>query len=448
MLILNGKIITWEKGNRILEGFALYIKDGKIAEIGLQEKLLASHPEEERVDAEGQYVMPGNTCAHTHFYGAFSRGMAIPGNAPRYFPEILEKLWWPLDRSLRMEDVKYSALVCIIDAIKHGTTTLVDHHASPNSIPFSLDTIAETIEYSGIRANLCYEVSDRDGPEKAKEGIKENRRFAEFVQSKNPLDGRLTASFGLHASLTLSEKTLQDSRESAPGECGFHIHVAEHTSDQYDSLSKSGKRVVERLSDFGLLGPHSIAAHCVHIDAPEIQLLAESGTWVTHQPRSNMNNAVGLGDVDSLLRAGVKVTMGNDGFSNAMWTEWKAAYLAHKLWNNDPQRMNGMNIIQMGVYNNSEMLSTLFNGKLIGKLVPGAEADLIFVDYHPITPIHEGNLPWHILFGFDESMVTTTMVAGKLLMHKRVLLTMDEEKISCESQRLSTEVWQRYQKLF
>ena len=448
MLILNGKIITWETENRILEGYALFIKDGKIQEVDKQEKLISVYPDEEKVDAEGQYVMPGNTCAHTHFYGAFSRGMAIPGEAPRYFPEILEKLWWPLDRSLHMEDVKYSALVCIMDAIKHGTTTLVDHHASPNSIPYSLDTIAEVVEISGIRANLCYEVSDRDGAEKAKQGLKENQRFAEFVQKNKPLDGRLTASFGLHASLSLSDKTLESSRENIPEGCGFHIHVAEHTSDEYDSLSKSGKRVVERLNDFGILGPRSIAAHCVHVDIPEVTILAETGTWVTHQPRSNMNNAVGLGDVDSMLRAGVRVAMGNDGFSNAMWAEWKAAYLAHKLWNQDPQRMNGMNIVQMGVYNNAEMLSVLFDGKTIGKFIPGAEADLIFVDYHPITPMLAGNLPWHILFGFDESMVTATMVSGKFLMFKRELLTLDENKIANQAQKLSADVWQRYQKQF
>ena len=132
MLIHNAKLITWQKPNTILEGNALLLRGGKIEVIGPQEELLVKYPHEERLDARGQYVMPGNICAHTHFYGAFSRGMAIPGSAPDGFPEILEKLWWPLDRSLTLEDVRYSALVCLVDAIRHGTTTLIDHHASPH----------------------------------------------------------------------------------------------------------------------------------------------------------------------------------------------------------------------------------------------------------------------------------------------------------------------------
>jgi len=162
MLITNGKIITWEEPNQILEDQAIYISSGRIVEIGSQDLLQERFPKAERIDAGGQYVMPGNICAHTHFYGAFARGMAIPGPAPKDFPEILEKLWWPLDKSLGLEDVKSSAEVMLLDAIKHGTTTLIDHHASPNAIDGSLDVIARAVADSGLRAVLCYEVTDRD----------------------------------------------------------------------------------------------------------------------------------------------------------------------------------------------------------------------------------------------------------------------------------------------
>ena len=143
MLIVNGKLITWEVPNQVLEGQALWISEGLIAEVGPQADLIARHPDAERLDAGGQYIMPGNICAHTHFYGAYARGMAIPGPAPKDFPEILEKLWWPLDRALRMDDVRASAEVMLVDAIKHGTTTLIDHHASPNAIDGSLDAVAD-----------------------------------------------------------------------------------------------------------------------------------------------------------------------------------------------------------------------------------------------------------------------------------------------------------------
>jgi putative selenium metabolism protein SsnA len=448
MLITNGMLITWENPNRILENHGIYIKGGKIAEIGPTKEMLERYPEEERLDAKGQYVMPGNICGHTHFYSAYSRGLSIPGSAPEDFPEILQKLWWRLDKSLTAEDVYYSALVSLVDAVKHGTTTLIDHHASPNAISGSLDEIARAVEKTGLRAVLCYEVTDRDGEAKAKAGIEENRRFIEHVQRNHPLGGKLGAMFGLHASLTLSEATLAACREAAPDGSGFHIHVAESKVDEYDSLAKSGLRVVDRLEKAGILGNKSIAVHAVHIDTREIELLAETETWVTHQPRSNMNNAVGISAVESMMRAGVKVGLGNDGFSNAMWEEWKTAYFVHKLWQQDPRQMPATNIVQMAVYNNSELIKAVLPGTQIGVLKPGAEADMIFVDYHPFTPVSADNLPWHIIFGFLESMISTTIVNGEVLMENHQLTTLDEKEITAQALKLAPNVWNRFQNQF
>jgi putative selenium metabolism protein SsnA len=446
MLIVGCNLITWEQPNQILEGYGLRILDGRIAEIGRKEDLIERFSGEERLDAGGQYVMPGNICAHTHFYGAFSRGMAIPGSAPDGFPQILEKLWWPLDRVLTHEDVRFSTLVCLVDAIKHGTTTLIDHHASPSAIAGSLDFIAEAVEEAGVRASLCYEVTDRNGEEGARAGIDENVRFIQSI--KNRPTGRLGGTFGLHAGLTLSDQTLRACREACPQDIGFHIHVAEHPVDEYDSLEKTGLRVVDRLDEFGILGPKTIIAHAVHIDPQEIEIIARSHSWVSHQPRSNMNNAVGLPAVEGMLRAGIRVCLGNDGFSNAMWEEWKAAYLAHKLLHRDPRRMGGNVVVNMAVYNNAALAQDQLNCAPLGVIKPGAEADLIFVDYHPFTPLTAGNLPWHILFGFNESMITTTLVNGKVLMKDRMLLTLDEEKIAYHARKLSGQVWQRYENEF
>ncbi|MDI6693795.1 MAG: putative aminohydrolase SsnA [Anaerolineales bacterium] len=448
MLITNATLITWEEENRVLPDYAILIRDGRIVEIGAQAEMAARHPQEERVDARGQYVMPGNICAHTHFYGAFARGLAIPGSAPKDFPEILQKLWWPLDRSLTDEDVRLSALVMLVDAIKHGTTTLIDHHASPNAIDGSLDLIAEAVNQSGLRAVLCYEVTDRDGMEKSRAGIAENVRFLRRLSNERLAGGRVAATFGLHASLTLSEATLDACREAAPQGVGFHIHVAEHEADEYDSLAKSGKRVVDRLHDHGILGPNTIVAHAIHIDSREACLLAETGTTVTHQPRSNMNNGVGTADVESLMRLGVNVCLGTDGFSHTMWEEWKSAYLLHKVMRRDPRRMNGADVVKMGVYHNARLAGRFFPDAPLGVLTPGAYADLIFVDYHPHTPLTAGNLPWQIIFGFHESMVTSTMVAGKFLMRERQLLTLDEVEIAAQARQQAPAVWERYYRQF
>jgi putative selenium metabolism protein SsnA len=441
MLITNARIITWEKENRILDDHALLIEGDRIKALGTTAELVKQFPGEEKLDARGQFVMPGNICAHTHFYGAYARGMAIPGPAPKDFPEILQRLWWPLDRSLDAESVKYSALPCLVDAIKHGTTTLIDHHASPNAIDGSLDILGDAVEESGLRAVLCYEVTDRDGEAKMKAGIQENVRF--IKKTKSPL---LAATFGLHASLTLSDASLDLCRQSVPDGCGFHVHTAEHESDEYDSLNKTGMRVIDRLNKFGILGANTLTAHGVHFDAREMDILAETGAWLSHQPRSNMNNGVGVAQVESMLRLGIKVCLGNDGFSNAMWEEWKAAYLLHKVHHRDPRRMGGYDVTQMAIYNNAALAGRFFPSAPIGELTKGAVADIIFVDYHPNTPVTAGNLPWHIIFGIQQSMVTTTIVAGKVLMKERELLTLDEAEISARAQELAPQVWERYQK--
>ncbi len=445
MLIINGKLITWGTPNRILVGQALLIQDGLIAAIGPQEELISQHPEAQQLDASGQYVMPGNICAHTHFYGAFARGMAIPGRAPRDFPEILKKLWWPLDKALTSEDVRASAQVMLVDAIRHGTTTLIDHHASPNAIEGSLDMIASVVDEAGLRAVLCYEVTDRDGQDKALAGIHENVRFLERAGREQIAGGRVAGTFGLHASLTLSEETLETCRQAAPEGTGFHIHAAEHEADEYDSLARSGLRVVDRLKRHGILGSQTIVAHAVHVDAVEMNLLAESGTWVSHQPRSNMNNGVGAAQVEALLRLGVKMCLGTDGFSHTMWEEWKTAYLLHKVWHRDPRRMPASDIAQMAVYNNAGLAGQFFPEAPLGVLEPGAHADLILVDYHPHTPLTVDNLPWQIVFGFHESMVTTTLVAGEVLMKDRQILTLDEEAVIAHARELAPDVWSRYE---
>ncbi len=194
MIIYNCRIIPWTEPNSIMEGHAVRINQNFIERIEKEERLLEQYPSDEKINANGQILMPGLICAHTHFYGVFSRGMAIHGEAPANFLEILQKLWWPLDQSLLEEDIYYSAMVCLIDAIKHGTTTVFDHHASPNFIDGSLDVIEKAVRKSGLRASLCYEVTDRGGTEKADAGIRENLRMIQKLGGKNEDRSRAAAT--------------------------------------------------------------------------------------------------------------------------------------------------------------------------------------------------------------------------------------------------------------
>jgi putative selenium metabolism protein SsnA len=442
MLITHAQVATLGENPRLITDGAVLIKGTNIADIGSTPELSIAYPHEERMDAEGQVALPATLCGHTHFYGAFARGWAFPGSAPRKFPEILERIWWRLDKALTPADIRYSALVCLADAIRHGTTTLIDHHASPNAIIGSLDIIAEAVRESGVRAALCYEVSDRDGPARAQEGITENMRFIQQIANKP--DPQLGAIFGLHASLTLSDETLADAVSATEKDhAGFHIHAAEGIEDVEDSIQKYGKRVIHRLHDAGILGSHSILAHAVHVDASEMDCLGETRTWVTHQPRSNMNNAVGFARVQEMLDHGVNVALGNDGFSNNMFAEMKTAYLTHKLVSGNPQAMPASTVFDLTYAANARLSQLFWPNQRLGVLEAGATADIILIDYKPTTPLTAENLPWHIIFGYEASAITTTISQGKVLMRDRQLLTLDEEDITARSRELAHALWAR-----
>ena len=449
MLIHNATLITFDEQQPIIPNGAVHFTNGVIDAVGESAPLLAHFPDTPRWDAHGLVLMPGQICAHTHFYGAFARGMYIPGPPAKDFPEVLEKLWWRLDKALDLAGVRSATEVCLVDAIRNGTTTLIDHHASQRAIDGSLDIIAAAVDQSGLRAALCYEVTDRDGTAAAQAGIQENVRFLRRVATAraagdNGAFTRIGATFGLHASLTLSDATLAACAAAAKR---FHIHVAEHPADEYDSVAKAGKRVVQRLHDFGITGPASIMAHCIHIDAWEMALLRETETFVTHQPRSNMNNAVGAAAVEAMLRGGIKLCLGNDGFSNDMFTEMKVADLLQKVTHSDPRALGADKVMQMAVQHNRQLAATFFD-KPVGIIAPGAYADLILLDYYPTTPLSAANVPWHILFGISGSHVNSTIVQGQVLMKNRELLTVDEAEITARSRQVAQATWERYWGMF
>jgi cytosine/adenosine deaminase-related metal-dependent hydrolase len=249
MIIGNGKVITNDQENNFFENGAVVIKDNLIQEVGNFNDLLKAYPEEEIIDVQGKIIMPGMICAHSHIYSAYARGMSVSKSTGNFF-EVLENLWWSLDRKLTLEDVRLNALTTYIESIQNGVTTLIDHHSGPGSVTGSLFVIAEAAKELGMRTSLCYEVSDRDGKDITEKEIQENIDFIKACQ-KDDNNDLIKALFGLHASFTLSNETLFRVKEAMEGfSNGYHIHVAEGIEDQFDSLKKYGRRVVERLHDF------------------------------------------------------------------------------------------------------------------------------------------------------------------------------------------------------
>lgn len=452
ILIGNGTIVTLGTENKLIEQGAVLVRGNRIAAIDSDSLLRQQNPDADYVNANGGLIVPGFLCAHTHFYGAFARGMAIPGEPPRNFLEILERLWWRLDKLLTLEDTRASTEVFMVDAIRHGTTCVVDHHASPNAIEGSLDIIADAVEQAGLRACLAYEVSDRDGLAVTADGIRENERFIRSLRTqRNQLaqTGMISACYGLHASFTLGPATLERCAAGASDlDVGFHIHVAEDISDENDSLSRYGMRVVDRLEHASILGPRSIAAHCVHVQSGEMSRLSATHTNSVHNPRSNMNNAVGRAPIEEMVQAGVNVGLGNDGFSMNMLQEMKAAYLMHKLALADPRAMPGDLVINLAFAQNAHIMKAVFSPfcqdfPRVGELSVGAAADIVLLDYLPPTPLSSENFPWHLIFGIDGHQVNSTMVAGRWLMRNRQLLTIDEEHIHARARELSQALWKR-----
>ncbi len=445
MLITHAKLITWDTPNQILEDYALVIREGKLLEMGPTAKIVAAHGEDkDRLDAGGQYVMPGIINSHGHYCSAFLRGIHAPGFPGHDLHSILQRIFWIYDRAMNEDDVRYATLVYAIDAIRGGTTTQFDHQESPEFADGCLDVVADAVDRAGVRAVLCFETTDRNGPELTKAGIDENARFVARCNREQVAGGRVKANFGIHACLSVTDETLARCREAVPEGTGFHIHVAEHEYDEWVSQYLFGTHSVDRLDKFGILTDKTICAHSVHLDCREVELIAEKGAWISHNPRSNMWGGTGVAEAESYNRAGAKTCIGNDGLSNCLLRDWQTSYLAHKLKHRDPRRMPADRIIELACYNGGRLASTYY-GQTVGVIKPGAAADLIFVDYQPWTPVTVENLPDHIVMGFLESMITTTIVAGKVLMKDRQILTLDEEKICVESRKVAAKFWKRFE---
>jgi len=433
ILIKNGTVFD---GKNVRKA-DVYIKDGKIDAVAC--KIRRSGVKV--LDAEGKVVLPGFICAHHHLYSTMARGMGIPGVPAKNFQEVLDKLWWPLDRALGKDDIYLSALYALGECIRWGTTTIIDHHESQSYQKGSLDTLMKACEKAGIRTALTLGSSDRYG--KGLEGVEENERFLKKLKKeKHPL---IRCMVGLHAAFTVNDKTLKASADLAKKyNCGLHVHVAEAKSDEDASVKKYKMRVLERLNKLGALGKKTILVHCVHVSGKEAALIKKSGSIVVHNPESNMNNAVGWADVLGLLKKGILVGLGSDGMSSNMLQQLRCAYLIARHANADP-RVGFMEAPTMLLQNNAEIASRIFGGSF-GTIAKGKVADIAIMDYLPPTPLNSGNFLGHLIFGLVNSQVDTTIASGRILMQNKKILAFDEKKLSEAISKRAPKFWKKFNK--
>ncbi len=438
LLVGNGKVVTRDESRPYLAEGCLYLEDGSIKEVGDTKELRAKYPEAEWVDAQGRLIMPGLINTHHHIYSAFARGLSIRGYSPKNFDDILDGMWWTIDRKLNLEDCRYSAYATYLSCIRNGVTTVFDHHASYGAIEGSLFAIADVAKELGIRTCLCYEVSDRDGRAKMEEAVAENAAFIQAC-AKDDSD-MLYGMMGLHAAFTLSDETLKYCAKHK-GDAGYHIHVAEGLSDVQDSLKKHGKRVVNRLFDLDILGPKTLAIHCVHINREEMGLLKSTDTMVVHNPESNMGNAIGCEPMLQIFNEGILLGLGTDGYTSDMIESYKVANILHKHNLGDPT-VAWAEVPAMLFENNAKIANRYFK-KPLGIIKKGAAADVIICDYDPLTPMDGGNVNSHILFGMNGFSVTHTIIGGKMIMADRQILAADEAELMAESRKQAAALWQR-----
>jgi putative selenium metabolism protein SsnA len=440
LIIRGGHVALLDDSLTVLKDGAVALQDGLIAAVSESADVEARFPSAETLDASGKLVMPGLINAHTHLYSALARGLLADIAPSADFTEILENLWWRLDRALTLDDVRLSAAAGAIDLVRNGTTTIIDHHASQVNVSDSLTAVAEPLDEMGLRFNLCFEVSDRDGAATREAGLAENERYATEVASRG--DGMAGASVGLHASFTLEDGTLERAAGMAADYgVGCHIHVAEDVADVEDSLRRSGKRVVERLDSFGILGEKTVAAHCIHVDESEVERLVSTGTIVAHNPQSNMNNAVGCADVPGMLERGVLMGLGTDGFTASMFDEMKVANLIHRHEAKDPRV--GPDVAERLCLRNNQTIASRLMSVPVGRLEKGASADIIVLDYDPPTPLVTGNFGGHLIFGLTGWMVETVIVGGRVVMREREIRTVDAEGIASRARERARELWAR-----
>lgn len=437
IVVGNGRLITRNSDLPFVENGAVAIDGTKIAEVGKTSEIKEKYRTAEFIDAKGGIIMPAFINTHEHIYSAMARGLSIKGYNPQGFLDILDGQWWTIDRNLTLAQTKYSAMDTLISCIRNGVTTIFDHHASFGQIEGSLFTIADVAKELGVRSCLCYEVSDRDGMDKARASVKENADFIRYALKDD--SDMIAGMMGMHAQFTISDETMELAAASKPAEVGYHIHVAEGIEDLHDCLKKHGKRIVDRLMDCGILGEKTLLAHCIYVNPHEMELIKDTNTMVVHNPESNMGNACGCPPTMELVHRGILTGLGTDGYTHDMTESYKVANILHKHHLCDANAA-WAEVPEMLFKNNAAIANRYFKAPL-GVLKAGAAADVIVMDYVAPTHLDENNINGHILFGMTGRDVVTTIGNGKVLMKDREVKVADVEEVYAKCREESAKLW-------
>lgn len=363
-VITNTTVMQTQSPFAVTEGVDIVIVDDVITKVGKDAAL--NLKADKVIDGKNKTVIPGNVCSHHHYYSGLSRGMLISAGVQEDFIQVLKEWWWRLDRGLDEEACYYSSLICSIDAIASGTTTCIDHHASPSYIAGSLDTIAKGMEEVGVRGSTCYEVTDRNGGmAEVEAGVEENLRFAMAAKTKPLVRGMI----GGHAPFTIPDEGLRMIGEAMrESKAGMHLHVAEDKYDVVFSHHKYNMDIIDRLEKFDLLTDNTLLVHGLHLNEREIVKLNEHNCFFAHNGRSNMNNNVGYCKHIQKVK---NLVIGTDGCGGNMFEELKLAFFKHKDGGGSWWPSDYVAALNRG----NQLVEAYFDGSF-GKVEAGYKADL------------------------------------------------------------------------
>jgi putative selenium metabolism protein SsnA len=420
----------------LFEGSVL-VDGNEIIEV-CKDKGTPQDPELDVIEGNGKILMPGFINSHTHIYSTFARGMGFSPFNPSTFRELLEQLWWRLDRALNLEDVYYSALVASLEMVRNGITTFVDHHSSPNAIRGSLNQIVKaSIQEAGMRGVVCYETSDRDGERAKREAIDENLE-ARSIAQRYP--ERASGLFGLHASFTLEDDTLSACADSG---MSIHVHVGEGPEDGSVHQEKYQISPLQRFDHFGLLNDQSLLVHCLHVQDSDLKIIERNGSRVVFNPQSNMNNGAGLPDYSKFKNLDIPVNLGSDGYGFDLTRDMRTLLLSQHLLKKDPVAFSVEDLFDVVFKNNANYVSKILQTKL-GKIEQGYKADFVTFDYQPPTPMNGDNFLSHFYFAIMENCKPVDVfVNGDYLLRDGEFTLLDEEQLLKASKKQAESLWER-----
>ena len=427
ILIKNIDLVPMDGKEEVIKNTNIYIEEDQIVHIGeLKEDIKVDRT----IDGKNKLAMPGLINAHTHI------GMSLLRNFADDLPlhEWLTQKIWPTEANLTAEDVYWGSLLSMIEMIQSGTTTFCDMY-------FFMDEVGKGLEETGMRGVLTRGLIEEEGKNLGK--LLNTKNLYKNWNGKG--NGRIKVMVAPHAPYTCSPEFLGKIMDLAKElDTGVHIHLSETEKEVEDSLKQWGKSPIKHVYDLGLFNFPTVAAHCVHVDDDDINILKENNVSPVNNPSSNLKLASGFAPIDKMLKAGINVALGTDGSSSNnnlnMFEEIHLASIINKAVNKDAVSVPAIEALKMATINGAKALNW---NKEIGSIEIGKKADIILIDMNKphLYPLH--NIISALAYSVQGSDVDTVIIDGKILMENREMKTIDVEKVMYNTEKIAQDLIRR-----